>query len=437
MNVNLSLFLFRIQMITFLELLYLKNVTKGMCKMIEFRDYKIAEHKILEVEGRIDGVTSSEMSNKLAEIIASGERIIVMDCGRVNFVSSAGLRVLLVSQQKLAGAGGMMIMYRMNDSIRNIFKMSGFDRVFKIVATESELLSLISFKPVETDLQSALINGINFEFRIFDSPVGKFLNFTNSEKIRNSTITQDDLKSFNPDDVQFALGNATIGEKFEDYKNFLGEAFVINHSLFYYPAVARPAVDFMYYDGNVSGIKYNFVDGFSYSGDYSAIISFDASTNGAFFEDIVSGVREITGFGSFGIVLLAESKGARGINIKKVPLLEKKAANNQDIFHSENFQNWFNYPLEPEDVNLIVLGIGIYADKNSEFFELNSTAFPPGLDYHLHFGIFERDVFSFKAIYFEDEVKKVLKDLNPLRIKHMLGKSRFSFGCLGIIKLGA
>jgi anti-anti-sigma factor len=409
----------------------------GMCKMIEFREYKIAGRDVLAVDGRIDGVTSSELANKLTQIIASGERVVVMDCEGVNFVSSAGLRVLLVSQQKLSGAGGMMVMYRMNDSILKIFKMSGFDRVFKIVASEPELMPLISTQPVESEIISFTRNGIKFEYQQFDAPSGKFTNFANNNSIRNSSVTSDVVRSLSPSEIQFGVGNAALGNDFEDYKIYFGEALVLQNSLFYYPAVNRPAVDFMQYDAEADDIKYNFADGFSFSGDFFAKVSFDATTDGADFEDILNGVSELTGLKSFGIVLLAESKGIRGISIKKVPIIQNKPANKQDIFHPDNFANWFNYPLEPEDVNLIVAGVGIYADNSSAFFDKNSTAFPAELDYHLHVGIFDRDVLSYKIHFFDDELKKALQELNPLRLKHLLGKSRFSFGCLGIIKLEA
>ncbi len=405
--------------------------------MIEFRDYKIAGRDVLAVDGRIDGITSSELANKLSQIIASGERVIVMDCDGVNFVSSAGLRVLLVSQQKLAGAGGMMIMYRMNDSIFKIFKMSGFDRVFKIVATEAELLPLISTQKVESRFVSSTRNGIKFEYQQFDAPSGKFENFTNNDNIRKSSIASADVRSFSPNEIQYGVGNAALGDNFEDCKNYFGEALVLQNSLFYYPAVNRPAVDFMQYDPDADDIKYNFADGFSFSGEFYAKISFDATTDGADFEEILAGVSELSGMKSFGIVLLAESKGIRGISIKKVPTNENKPANSQDIFHPDNFSNWFNYPIEAEDVNLIAAGVGIYADKESAFFNMNTSAFPAELDYHLHVGIFDRDVLSYKIHFFDDELKKVQQELNPLRLKHLLGKSRFSFGCLGIIRLEA
>lgn len=405
--------------------------------MIEFRDYKVAGRDVLAVDGRIDGVTSSELANKLSQIIASGERIIVMDCDGVNFVSSAGLRVLLVSQQKLAGAGGMMVMYRMNESIFKIFKMSGFDRVFKIVANEAELLHLISTQKVESELISSTRDGIKFEYQQFDTPSGKFAKFTNNDNIRNSAITSADVRSFSPNEIQYGVGNAALGDNFEDYKNYFGEALVLQNSLFYYPAVNRPAVDFMQYDPDADDIKYNFADGFSFSGDFYAKVSFDATTDGADFEEILAGVSELSGLKSFGVVFLAESKGIRGISIKKVPTNENKPANSQDIFHPDNFSNWFNYPIEAEDVNLIAAGVGIYADKGSKFYTENLSAFPAELNYHLHVGIFDRDVLSYKIHFFDDELKKVRQELNPLRLKHLLGKSRFSFGCLGIIKLEA
>jgi len=57
---------------------------------------------------------------------------VTIDCGQLEYISSAGLGVLLKTQKRLLAAGGKLRLVRLKPHLRDIFTYSGFDQLFEI-----------------------------------------------------------------------------------------------------------------------------------------------------------------------------------------------------------------------------------------------------------------------------------------------------------------
>ena len=87
---------------------------------------------ILALEGRLDTTTAPEHQNALTAAIFEEFKKVELDFAKVDYVSSAGLRVLL-NWQKLATAGkATMIFKNVSKEIEEIFEMTGFSDIFNI-----------------------------------------------------------------------------------------------------------------------------------------------------------------------------------------------------------------------------------------------------------------------------------------------------------------
>ena len=87
---------------------------------------------ILVLSGRLDTVTSPELNAALQEEIPNRDTII-LDLKDLEYMSSAGLRVLLMTQQALNGKGGLKVK-SVPSQIMTVFKMTGFQNVLEIIA---------------------------------------------------------------------------------------------------------------------------------------------------------------------------------------------------------------------------------------------------------------------------------------------------------------
>ena len=85
----------------------------------------------VSVEGRIDTNTSDELKNELDAEMGNFDSLI-MDFTDLEYISSAGLRLLISTQKKLKSEDIPLVIRNVNDSVNEIFTMSGFNKILKI-----------------------------------------------------------------------------------------------------------------------------------------------------------------------------------------------------------------------------------------------------------------------------------------------------------------
>lgn len=89
-----------------------------------------AEKLCVTLEGRLDTTTAPELEKLLQESLP-GVRELVLDFEKLDYISSAGLRVLLAAQKIMAKQGGMKLLH-VNESIMEILEVTGFVDILTI-----------------------------------------------------------------------------------------------------------------------------------------------------------------------------------------------------------------------------------------------------------------------------------------------------------------
>ena len=85
----------------------------------------------IEVKERIDTVTAPDFENEIMDEMGKFDSLIIYFTN-LEYISSAGLRVLIATQKKLKPENIPMTIRNVNDTINEIFRMSGFDKILKI-----------------------------------------------------------------------------------------------------------------------------------------------------------------------------------------------------------------------------------------------------------------------------------------------------------------
>ena len=81
--------------------------------------------------GNIDTVTAPELDSKLQENL-SGIQELILDFAAVDYISSAGLRVILMTNQLMEDVDGKMTVKNVNEDVRDVFEMTGFDSLLNL-----------------------------------------------------------------------------------------------------------------------------------------------------------------------------------------------------------------------------------------------------------------------------------------------------------------
>ena len=98
---------------------------------------------ILRPSGRLDSSSSPELERLLGEQLDAGCQRLVLDFSGLDYISSAGLRVVLLAGKKLRASKGRMVLVSLQDMVREVFDMSGFLALFAVADTLDEGLAKV------------------------------------------------------------------------------------------------------------------------------------------------------------------------------------------------------------------------------------------------------------------------------------------------------
>ncbi len=85
--------------------------------------------------GRVDSTTTETLERALTAALDAGERQLVVDFEGVSYISSVGLRALLVAARRMREARGTLVLCAMGDAVRQVFDLAGFLPLFTVDAT--------------------------------------------------------------------------------------------------------------------------------------------------------------------------------------------------------------------------------------------------------------------------------------------------------------
>ena len=99
---------------------------------------------IAKAEGRIDGVNARDFEEALKAAISADDNTVVMDLQGLSYISSAGLRVILLIAKTLRKRNAELMLCSLSDPIREVFEISGFDKIIPVHASREQALAAIA-----------------------------------------------------------------------------------------------------------------------------------------------------------------------------------------------------------------------------------------------------------------------------------------------------
>ena len=104
---------------------------------------KQGEATILNVGGRLDAAGAPELETRCKALILEGSSRLLLDLAKVEYVSSAGLRSLLVLAKAVKSAGGALALCCLVPAVRDVMTISGFDNILPLAADRAAALELL------------------------------------------------------------------------------------------------------------------------------------------------------------------------------------------------------------------------------------------------------------------------------------------------------
>jgi anti-anti-sigma factor len=99
--------------------------------------------RVVSPNGRLDSLHGRQLEMALNAQIDAGFTRVLVAFEAVNYISSTGLKALLMAMRRLQERNGQIALYGMSARVREVFEISGFDAVFPIAASADEALALL------------------------------------------------------------------------------------------------------------------------------------------------------------------------------------------------------------------------------------------------------------------------------------------------------
>lgn len=87
---------------------------------------------VVSPQGRLDSVTTAMFERDLLKNIDSGATRLLLDFSKLDYISSAGLRSVLLAAKRIRASGGRMSLCSLNHQIAEVFDISGFSSILDI-----------------------------------------------------------------------------------------------------------------------------------------------------------------------------------------------------------------------------------------------------------------------------------------------------------------
>jgi anti-anti-sigma factor len=101
---------------------------------------EVGDVRAVRITGNLDTQTSTVAQEQLTQLIDNGATKILIDFENLNYISSSGLRVLLVAAQRLEDTSGQLRICSPNTMVREVFDTAGFSEIFSVYSSQAEAL---------------------------------------------------------------------------------------------------------------------------------------------------------------------------------------------------------------------------------------------------------------------------------------------------------
>ena len=86
---------------------------------------------VATLEGEMDTAAAAEVEKVMEPLYTSDGKDVIIDCTNLEYIASSGLRILISILKGAKSAGSRVVLRGVNDDIKSVFKLTGFDSIFE------------------------------------------------------------------------------------------------------------------------------------------------------------------------------------------------------------------------------------------------------------------------------------------------------------------
>jgi anti-anti-sigma factor len=367
---------------------------------------------VLQIDGRLDAAWADHLETSLAETVREGHHHLRLDLARVNFLSSAGIAVLMKFYKQLGRIEGSLRVIRPSAQVRTVLEITRLVPV--LVESGADI-------PAQTAADSGRHVTVGTgRFEMFDLTPGARLTWRavgTSTMLSRACYTEQHAVTVACLESSFVLGVGAIGGSFADCRHRFGEFLAVGGAAAYQPADGTDAPDYLVSSGSAA-LEPKLLYGLACDGAPAHLVRFDRSKEEGpiGLGDLVSGCLDLAGAPSAGLVVVAETTGLIGAALRRSPAGDHTVTG--DLFEYPGVREWLSFTAEPAFPRSTVLLAGV-AHRGAPVPAVESGLRPMGVGADLT-GHFHAAAFGFRPLQKgRIELKEIVSDL--FRQEELLG----------------
>jgi anti-anti-sigma factor len=423
---------------------------------VEIRLADEDEVPIVTLTGRLDGFGAQQLETGLKEIVRDDTRSVIINLGGVDYLSSAGIRVLLGLKKRLKQRDGTLALINVMEFPKSVLEMAGFTKVLDIYPTLQEAQAACRVKPREEGLlfgvrhPSFTVDGISFAIEQGSPKAASLIVTGDLIKVLQSSITAEDVRTLGFKEADYSLGLGALGKDVADAMPLMGEMITLHGSMVYVPTDGHFTPDFFTPVKETGEVK--IFTGFNVrlSGPFHELFAFETPReNGVSLSEIYSAIINLararrTDFrGIISLVIWGVVEGVISSEITHSPLQSSAPANHKSIMDPENYDEWNDTNREPRyrGDTLVSFGFGIdlsgdlsaFASKDLDALHYVHPANKGAASMYLHnHGVIFRNTPYDPKFELSRQVKAIAEEGEFVDMRHLMDETRLRKAKIGV-----
>ena len=412
----------------------------------------------IALQGRMDAYACIEAQKILDPAVTVDVMAAVADMAGVDYLSSAGLRLLLAISRKLRQNGGVLAVAGARDYCRKVMDLAGFANTFPMFETAEaarafcdqalqERQSLDHWDRLEClDLEGGRVRILPGST---DPCAAEILG--DVKDVLYARVTPAHLCSKRFSETEYSIGLGGLGDRLEDYFPLMGEMITIGGTMVWLPTDGHDTPDFLIPKSDKGQVTLYTGFNVTLAGGFNELLMYESRdpagvTIARLYRDLFTSARKRRPDfkGVLALGLCAQMAEVYGSGIKKSPICEFTPANGEMVTHPSNVKDWFDFDAVPRQTRVTALICGIGADLTADLsaydqdqlnrvFYLNPANTGDREEMlHNHAVIFNEQPLADRAVSLEREINTVVDNGEFLDMRHLLDRSTVTRAFLGV-----
>ena len=328
--------------------------------------------RVAKFTGRLDGFGAKEAERVLPPLELGVPT--VFDCAGLSYLSSAGVRLLVMVQKSAAASGSAFALSGLQPFCASVIEMSGLSGLIPAYAKLDEAVRAL--RPSGSSArrgQSSETEAGTFVFHTLGSGVGTIDILGDIANVIDCAITPELVADKPFFETEYSLGLGALGGSPGDYLPLMGEAVMLAGTMVWLPTDGNDTPDYMIPRKASTSVVLRTGFNASIRGGFNEFVEFTAAPGRpATIRDIYRALfdqakeRRADYRGVLGLAMRAEIREAFGAGLTKSPLLTNRPANGKMITDVSNYDTWFESDKTPRHQGTTALICGAGEDLTAD-----------------------------------------------------------------------